>query len=508
MTLAKAKISLGLQLALGTVLAWAILWFYWPTLVNLAQTLISNEDYSFGLLVPLVVAYIVYLKWPQIRRGPWQPSWMGLAIIAFGFGLYIFGDLVAFLYLPTISFIVVVAGLLYLLGSRRIVRLFGFPLLLLALIVPPPSVLMTQLTFNLQLISSSLAAWLLQLAGFPCVRQGNVIDLGVRQLQVVGACSGLRYILSLIALGMIYCYFYQRRPWKIVILFFCLVPSAIIANAVRVTAMGIFPVLQQEGFWHNFSGWLIFLFAFGVLALIDLGLNYLRPDSSSSRTLDTPTKGEVFPDRSSRPSHIPFLAATLILVILGHFGASKFHASPTSLIQSFDNFPMELGPWRGQRSYLDAAMAKQVGADDYLDANFLNPQEIPVSLWIAYFASQTGKIEGRIHSPLSCLPGAGWKILESKRQEVSSTLSVRYLLMEQNGARQIVYYWFIQGGRWLTNEYSLKFFMGYDGLLRRRNNAALIRLITPVGSSIESAEKRLTSFVHLLSPILPQFIPN
>jgi exosortase len=122
-------------------------------------------------------------------------------------------------------------------GGWGLVRLLGFPLFLLILMFPLPGLLTKQLTLPLQLISSRLATTMLQMVGIPAFCQGNVIDLGVRQMQMVEACSGLRYILALFALGVIFCYFFQRRLWKILLLLMVLIPSAIVANAFRVMAM-------------------------------------------------------------------------------------------------------------------------------------------------------------------------------------------------------------------------------------------------------------------------------
>ena len=131
--LSKTKISSGFQISLGLTLAGAMLWFYWPILVSLTKALLASEDYSFGLLLPFVSVYIVYLQWPQIRRGPWQPSWMGLAIIALGLFLLLIGELALDLFVPRLSFVVVSAGLLYLFGGRKILTYFLFPLTLIAL---------------------------------------------------------------------------------------------------------------------------------------------------------------------------------------------------------------------------------------------------------------------------------------------------------------------------------------------------------------------------------------
>ncbi|MBU4449381.1 MAG: exosortase, partial [Proteobacteria bacterium] len=177
------------------VLAIAVLWFYWPVLAKLFVDLAENEDYSFGLLLPLVSVYIVYLRLPQIRSYLWRPSWLGLLFLVAGFGLYLVGELAADFYLPRLSLVVVITGLIFLMGGWGLVRLLLFPLFLLILMFPLPGLLTKQLTMPLQLISSRLATAMLQMVGIPAFCQGNVIDLGVRQMQMVEACSGLRYIL-------------------------------------------------------------------------------------------------------------------------------------------------------------------------------------------------------------------------------------------------------------------------------------------------------------------------
>jgi EpsI family protein len=153
-------------------------------------------------------------------------------------------------------------------------------------------------------------------------------------------------------------------------------------------------------------------------------------------------------------------------------------------------------------------MIKQVGADNYLEVAYTNPQGAMVSLWVAFYQSQTKEIAATIHSPAVCLTGAGWKTLESKVVEVAPGLHVKYLLMEQGGNRQLVYYWYLQRGRWLTNEFDSKLYMVFDGLVRRRSDGTLIRLITPAGPDLAQARERLTAFANLLVPLLPQFIPE
>jgi exosortase D (VPLPA-CTERM-specific) len=484
------------------VLTLAVLWFYWPVLAQLFADLAENEDYSFGLLLPLVSGYIVYLKLPQIRSYLWRPSWLGLLCIVAGFALYIVGELAADYYLPRLSLVMVIIGLVFLMGGWGLVRLLLFPLFLLVLMVPLPEFANKQLTLPLQLISSRLATGMLQIVGIPAFCQGNVIDLGIRQMQVVEACSGLRYILALFALGVIFCYFFQRRLWKILLLLMVLIPSAIVANALRVMAMGIIPALQQPGFWHAFSGWLIFGFCLGILSLMNWLLNKLQPLAALP------------PDRFAPPALAPrralviesYLVLAVVLAGLGGPIATRVARAPgVELGQSFDRFPMELGPWHGQSVYIDPKMVEATQSDAHLNADFSQPGQPPVSLWIAYYKNQKKK---GLHSPKLCLTGSGWTQINMGTMEIARGLLITYMLMEQMDNRMVVYYWYLQRGRWINNEYMYKFYMAFDGLFNRRTDGALIRLITPAQPDVESARKRLNSFVNQLAPVLPKFIPD
>jgi exosortase D (VPLPA-CTERM-specific) len=512
----------------GAALSCGLLYIYWPVLSRLLVSLAESDDYSYGLLFPLVSGYIIYLKWPLIRQTAPRPSWLGLLIMAGGLFLYVVAELAAELFTTRVSFVVVLAGLVCLVGGVRLLRLLAFPLLLLFLMLPLPELITNKLTLPLQLVSSHLAAGFLGLLGVPVFQQGNIIDLGVRQLQIVKACSGLRYILPLLALGLIFGYFYQRRLWKVAVLLVSLVPLAIIANALRVTAMALYPAML-EGFWHGFSGWLIFLSCLGALAGLNWTLNYFWPSPSGSQPLPATSSEAVSSQQSavskgdiSQPGPVPLLspaepqrikltpyllgglALVVVALPLTHRAAS---APPVPLKQGFEGFPLQLGPWQGRITPVDPEMVKLTRSHAHLSADFFNPDHGLVSVWIAYYETQK-KAGGFVHSPKGCLAATGWQFQKTGLYEISPGREVNYLLAEQMGSRMVVFYWYMQRGRWLTSEYHNKFFMGYDGLMRRRTDGALIRLITPAGDDVPGAQKRLAEFARLLAPVLQKFIPD
>jgi exosortase D (VPLPA-CTERM-specific) len=502
--------SLNRNIFLGVILALGVLLIYWQVLYNLFQQLAADEDFSYGLLLPLVSAYLVYLKWDELRRRPWRPSWLGLIFLALALMLLVSGKLVTEYYSMRLSFVIFTGGLIWLLGGWDIIRLLAIPLVLLILMLPLPGIITSTLTLPLQLISSRLAAGILQALGYPLVLEGNVIDLGVRQLQVVAACSGLRYILSLLALGIIYCYFYQRTVWKAAVLLIALIPAAILANALRVAAMGVYPSLQ-EGFWHGFTGWLIFVFCFSILALLNGALNRLQTRVAPVSGSPQVTESAAPPPTSRRPY---FIAALAMIIVSGFFSYTVAQPLPVPLLQSFDKFPLNIGPWKGQRNFMDSEIFQKTEADDYFEATYTNSASATVSLYIAHYAKATQG--GLGHNPGVCMRGSGWKTLAMKTWEIWPGQEVNYLVLQREFSPPLlVYWWNLHQGHWLAlqgqniwHQRLYKLYTLYHGLTQRRTDWAMIRLITPVEKDLASANERLTAFVRLISPILPQFIPS
>ncbi|MEJ5330088.1 MAG: VPLPA-CTERM-specific exosortase XrtD [Desulfobaccales bacterium] len=503
----------------ASLLFLGVSYLYGSVLIRLINSLLQSDDYSYGLLFPLVSAYIVYLKRPRIRELAPRPSWWGLPLLAVGLFLYVAAELAAELYTTRVSFVVSLAGLVTLMGGPRLLRLLAFPLLLLLLMLPLPELITNRLTLPLQLISSRLAAVFLHLLGVPVFQQGNILDLGMRQLQIVKACSGLRYILPLLALGLIFCYFWQRRLWKAVILLASLVPLAILANALRVAAMALYPALLT-GFWHGFSGWLIFLFCLLALAGLNALLNYLSPAAPKSPEVPPspaaagprpplPAAAGEAPDPArppDRPALLPLAAALALLLVSFPVVQRAAQAVRVPLKQGFEHFPLQLGPWQGKITPVDPEMVRLTQSHAHLNVDYVNPGHGTVNLWIAYYETQK-KAGGFVHSPKGCLIASGWRFLESGTYELAPGRPVNYLLAEQLGTRIVVFYWYLQRGRWLTSEYWNKFYMAWDGLTRRRTDGALIRLITPAAPDVPTAQARLAGFAHYLHSIVAEFIP-
>lgn len=241
---------------------------YFPVLRRLIDQWYNDPDMGHGFFVPLIAGYIAWQNRDRIAGLAPKPSWWGVAIMLWAAGQLYIATLGAELFLARTSLVISLIGAVVLLGGFEYLRIFAFPLFLLFFMVPIPTVIYNSLTFPLQLRASETAEWAISALGIPIIREGNVLELSSQKLNVVEACSGIRSLLTLTFLSLVYGYFAEKRTWLRVVLFSATIPIAILANAGRVTLTGIVSEIRAdlaEGLFHEMEGWVIFMIAFAIL---------------------------------------------------------------------------------------------------------------------------------------------------------------------------------------------------------------------------------------------------
>jgi exosortase len=264
--LVKAKAGYAKVLVLGFL----VLLCYAPALKSLVREWMTNEDMGHGFFVPLVVGYIVWQQRQEIEALPAQTDWRGLILVLLGGVQCILATLGVELFLSRSAVIVTLAGIIWTVGGSIWFKKLAFPLFLLCFMVPLPAVIFNSLTFPLQVLASQLAAAALSVLQIPVLREGNILQLPSGPLSVVEACSGIRSLLSLTFLSLVYGYFFEKNQRLRVVLFFSTIPIAIIANGGRVTITGVLSEINPEfakGFFHESTGWVIFMLALAILLL-------------------------------------------------------------------------------------------------------------------------------------------------------------------------------------------------------------------------------------------------
>jgi exosortase D (VPLPA-CTERM-specific) len=476
-----------------------------------------GEEYSHGVLIPAVTAWLLWNRRGALVASFGAPAWAGAALVLVAMAMYITGEFSAIYILAQIGFVIALLGVVLGVGGYSLLRVTLVPILLLLFAIPPPSFIEAVLTLKLQLISSELGTLLIRMFQIPVYLEGNIIDLGDQQLEVAEACSGLRYLFPLLSLGFLLAYFFRAPMWQRGILFLSTIPITILMNSLRIGLVGVTvaywgPQMADEVL-HAFEGWLIFAGCMGMLS----AEIYLFARWSGKQFFDMLCLPAVSADFSSldRPAASRVGPVVLLLLLLGVTGFATHVVSDRSEIVPdhlrFATFPTEIGQWRGHVSLLDRDAEGALHLDDYILSDYVRPDGRAINLYVAYYGSQHDV--KTIHPPLLCLPGGGWNIAnlaKTKYPGVGGEMVMNRVIIEQNSVRQVVYYWYEEQGRKVAEEYWARWYLFSDAITQNRTDGSLVRVTTPIlfGETEADADERLQLFLGDALPSLAQYLPT
>lgn len=268
------------------VLCGALLWVYAPVLEQLMAQWNRDPNYSHGFFVPAFSFFVLWQQKDRLKALPLRPSWSGLVVLAGALLVLMAGVLGAELFLSRSSLLLAIAGLVVLVYGWNHLRAALFAWLFLLFMIPIPNIIFNEVTFPLQLLASRAAAWALPTLGVPVLREGNVIQLPAMALEVAEACSGIRSLMSLATLAVIYGYLLEPRKAIRVAFALASIPIAVLANSFRIVGTGLLVQYwdpeKAEGFFHAFSGWLIFVVSLALLFLLHRALELAWPKGEAS----------------------------------------------------------------------------------------------------------------------------------------------------------------------------------------------------------------------------------
>lgn len=482
----------------------------------------GREEYSYGYFVPFLTLFLIWLKKDELAQTQGSSSWWGTLVVLGGAVLFVVGEMSTLYLLIQYAMIVVVFGMTLAFAGWARFRLIWAPLALLFFMVPLPQFLQQEISSQLQLISSELGVAVIRLFGISVFLEGNVIDLGSYKLQVVEACNGLRYLFPLMTFGFLAAYLFKAPIWQRATVFLSTIPITVLMNSFRIGVIGVlveyFGKGMAEGFLHEFEGWVVFMACLAILVGEIWVLTRLQAGKPSLRDvfgIDLPRNFGIDPQTWAGNIPKPYVSAAAILIVAAVFsGISTVRIDNGQARRDFAKFPEQLGEWRGRPATLELAVLDELKLNDYLLSDFQDGAGLPVNLYVAYYDSQR-KGESS-HSPRTCIPGGGWKIERITQEPVANVtvwdrpLTVNRAEVMRGPARMLVYYWFQQRGRVMTNEYLVKWFIFQDALVAKRTDGAMVRLTTAIRNdeTWESGDQRLRRFAEAAMPRLDEYLPR
>jgi exosortase D (VPLPA-CTERM-specific) len=502
-------------LALSTIFTTGLenLWFNWN----------NKEEYSHGVILPFISIFLIWQKKNEIAREKFVGSWLGLFIFSCGVIGCFAGNLSTLFPVMQYSLLIALCGLIIAITGVSAFRFFAMPMLILVLSVPLPNFIYKNLSFELQLLSSAIGVSFIRLFNIPVYLEGNVIDLGALKLQVVEACSGLRYLFPLMTLGFIAANFFNAPLWKRCFIFFSTIPITILMNSFRIGLIGVtvewWGPAMAEGFLHDFEGWIVFMACTAILfAEMALFAHFSRP---SKRLIDLllielPSK-DVQPKEFVNNRHMPLsyiLACTLALAVALAAYFAPSHEMKSVSRDTFATFPTVYGEWSGRREYMEQMYIDELKFDDYVSMRYTNPAGDFVDFYAAYYNSQSAGQSA--HSPRSCIPAGGWEIKDLSRlsipnyQHNNNEIALNRLQIQKGDAKLIVYYVFKQRHRYLTNEFLVKWYLFWDAVWLQRKDGALIRIsfLAQDGVTTDVYDKKAFDFFKSAHTDLIRYIPD
>jgi len=481
----------------------------------------NDENYSHGFLVPLIAAYFLSTRWTELKSTRVFPSKTGLLVLSAGLLQLLVAWLGSEYFTMRSSLIVLLVGLVISFFGMSVLRKVRFPLAYLLFMVPIPYIIYDAAAFPLKLFVTRVSVATLKLSGVSVLREGNIIMFPSTTLEVADACSGIRSLLSLLALAVAFAFFLQMVPWKRWVLICSAVPIAVCTNALRVIVTGFLAqywgAQAAQGFFHEFAG----LVVFGMAMVLLVGLGSLlakkpkRADVDEESAVVGVEKGATValpetaqePDVTTRrPAWIPIC---LLMIAVGLY-LNVHQDILVPMNTSFSKFPTVIGGWHMTgESYLSDSVQKVLKATDTVSRQYVSDDGKSVSLYIGYHGG--GKESGEIHSPKHCLPGSGWFEVSSERTRLElngETLNLVRAVYQNADSKELFLYWFQARNKSLNDEYSLKLAEITNSLLYRRRDASFIRISVPFGSDQQVTLATGERFIRDFYPTIRKFLPE
>ena len=498
----------------GSILLLLFVGAYFVPFSSLYNTWMTNDDYSYGILIPFISAFFLWDKRQALKGVAIQSCWPVFPLLLLFVLLSIYGVLGSSGHIsrPALPILIVLFAI-FCFGMDFFKRA-SLSLCFLAFMIPLPTILDRTIGVYLKSISSELGGMFLRACGYSVYVSGNIIDLGVTKLQVVDACSGLRFLFPLMALGVLYGYFFERSFWKRVACVVVTIPIAILTNVLRIGITGVltynFGSKMAEGFFHDFQGLAIFMVAFVFLFVFGRFLRFFPPKDKKPTQNELMDSGKNFENKGNISA---FVVSVVLLIIVGGLTFNTSALPPVKIKGGIESFPRSFNDWKGQIQLIEPEIIDASGAEEAFSCVYVNQESHAVSLYMGYRSTAFLENVNFFHSPTVCLPSSGWKTISKSKRVINDvpmfeSLPVTEMVMESMGTKHLIYFWFQTKNQATHDKNINRFHLALPAIKKINPHVLLIRPITTIGKgeSIESARQRMDGFTREMMGTLIGFL--
>jgi len=485
------------------------LYCYSGVFLSLVKQWRSNEIYSHGFLIPFISLYLVHFKRDSIAEIRLAPSYAaGVPALVFALFCLLAGRIAGILVLEEISIVLTISSILLLLFGRKLLRVVWLPVLYLLLMIPMWDFFTDRIQLPFQLLSATIGVDLLNRIGIPIYHNGIYIELPGITLEVAKACSGVNYLISILAIGIPLSYINTRRNFRRFLILFSSIVIALLSNGIRVFLVGLFVYKGILGKGHDIHGPFHILQALSVsfvgylvvFALVWLLKDEIPPFRMKGKTSLAVERGILNHLRDGPLA----ICAILLAVVSG--GLAYTTPRPLPLKKDFGQFPYRVGGWEGRGERFDLVLNCGANADHKLYRVYQTGDSLPVKLYIGYYAFQK---QGKELIDYRCdhfFDGGNSIELAIDKER---TIKVNRYLINGRHAKTSLLYWVQEGDRLFHDKYAEKYHMMTNALLHRRSNGAIVVVSMDIADEKESGREieLQMEFVRHIYPLLESFLP-
>ena len=501
-------------LILGGLLISVFLFCYLNVFIALVGQWLSVDIYSYGFLIPLISLYLVWIRRDKLARLRPSPNFAGgIPLLFAGLLLLLLGYAGAVELVQELSLIPTLAGVVLLLLGTKFFQTLCFPIAYLLFMIPVWEIITDRLHLPFQIFSATIAVKLLQFIGIPVYQQGKYIELPNITLEVARGCSGVNYLIAVIAIGIPLAYLFLKDWKRRATLVSFAVAVSILSNSLRVFLVGILAYYgiggDIHGPYHVLQGLSVSVMGYGA---IFLGLSILTSLPSTSLPLKefTVASDDSSPFSPKRNIYFTALFACGLLVVAGSYLHFLYKPKPVPLTSDLESLPMKVGEWQSEHAvtfyhpYTELHVDRELSRIYYKNAEKMGQG---VHLYIGYFETQEQNRELIYYKARSYFSNASMETVHLNNGEA---IAVNKAIVGEGKESRLYLMWYNLNGHIVTNPYLAKFYTAWSGFTRAQTNGAVILISTEIreGDSQEGALARVEEFARQIFPLLSDYLPG